>query len=164
MGETARKLRQHCQLTIWQYWLTWQIVSDDKIQITILILRRGALSTPSHPKFGFKLCFVVEFLDYLLLLETEAEKFLYFCLDDNGRKSGPHPLFENIYFFIPTQEDSTHLDLFFGNYCVIHSHLEWVRWMLVCLHEIPNNILMTFQFVQSLKCHAHCLILFQSAF
>ena len=26
-------------------WLSWQIVSDDKIQITILILRRGALST-----------------------------------------------------------------------------------------------------------------------
>jgi len=25
-------------------WLSWQIVSDDKIQITILILRRGALS------------------------------------------------------------------------------------------------------------------------
>ena len=25
-------------------WLGWQIVSDDKIQITILILRRGALS------------------------------------------------------------------------------------------------------------------------
>ena len=27
-------------------WLSWQIVSDDKIQITILILRRGALSIP----------------------------------------------------------------------------------------------------------------------
>ena len=26
-------------------WLSWQIVSDDKIQITILILRQGALST-----------------------------------------------------------------------------------------------------------------------
>ena len=26
-------------------WLSWQIVSDDKIQITILILRRGSLST-----------------------------------------------------------------------------------------------------------------------
>ena len=29
-------------------WLSWQIVSDDKIQITILILRRGALSM-LHP-------------------------------------------------------------------------------------------------------------------
>ena len=28
-------------------WLSWQIVSDDKIQITILILRRGALSRPN---------------------------------------------------------------------------------------------------------------------
>ena len=30
-------------------WLSWQIVSDDKIQITILMLRRGALSTSSSP-------------------------------------------------------------------------------------------------------------------
>ena len=31
-------------LFVWN-WLSWQIVIDDKIQITILILRRGALST-----------------------------------------------------------------------------------------------------------------------
>ena len=29
-------------------WLSWQIVSDDKIQITILILRRGALSNVTN--------------------------------------------------------------------------------------------------------------------
>ena len=34
-------VRQHCRLTIWSSWL---IVSDDKIQITLLIARRGALS------------------------------------------------------------------------------------------------------------------------
>ena len=28
-------------------WLTWQIVSDDKIQITLLILRQDAFSSPA---------------------------------------------------------------------------------------------------------------------
>ena len=40
-------LRQHCRLTIWNNWLSRQIagsVSDVKIQITLLILRRGAWS------------------------------------------------------------------------------------------------------------------------
>ena len=31
-------------LFVWN-WLSWQMISDDKIQITILILRRGALSS-----------------------------------------------------------------------------------------------------------------------
>ena len=35
--------RQHCRLTICIELVERQIVSDDKIQITILILRRGAL-------------------------------------------------------------------------------------------------------------------------
>ena len=30
-------------------WLSWQTVSDDKIQVTILILRRGALSNSDPP-------------------------------------------------------------------------------------------------------------------
>ena len=34
-------------LFVWN-WLSWQIVLDDKIQITILILRRVALSTRDH--------------------------------------------------------------------------------------------------------------------
>ena len=37
--------KQHCCLTIWNNWLRRQIVSDDKIQIILLILGRGALST-----------------------------------------------------------------------------------------------------------------------
>ena len=31
-------------------WLSWQIVSDDKIQIPILILRRGALSSGQYQR------------------------------------------------------------------------------------------------------------------
>ena len=44
-------LRQHCRLTIWNNWLSRQIavsVSDVKIQITLLILGRGALSSNLH--------------------------------------------------------------------------------------------------------------------
>ena len=58
VSNRQRYLREHIQyyffttphldsiaasLFVWN-WLSWQIVSDDKIQITILILRRGALS------------------------------------------------------------------------------------------------------------------------
>ena len=44
-------LRQHCRLTIWNNWLSRQIavsVSDDQIQITLLILGWGALSNWSY--------------------------------------------------------------------------------------------------------------------
>ena len=44
-------LRQHCRLTIWNNWLSRQIavsVSDVKIQITLLILGRDALSNWSN--------------------------------------------------------------------------------------------------------------------
>ena len=38
--------RQHCRLSICDYWLSWtNTVSEAKIQITLLILRRGALSS-----------------------------------------------------------------------------------------------------------------------
>ena len=49
---TIGKVEYNCaciaaSLFVWN-WLSWQIVLDDKIQITILILKRGALSTRDH--------------------------------------------------------------------------------------------------------------------
>ena len=72
-------------LFVWD-WLSWQIVSDDKTQITVLILRRGAFSTPQRlPKCFFsyyrasvKIALMVNFN----ILATLVMTFSRCCLDE----------------------------------------------------------------------------------
>ena len=48
----AVPVRQHCRLSICEYWLSFTNTdseSEAKIQITLLKLRRGALSMEDHP-------------------------------------------------------------------------------------------------------------------
>ena len=43
-GKALKPAHIQCHKLVWN-WLSWQTVSDNKIQISILILRRGALSS-----------------------------------------------------------------------------------------------------------------------
>ena len=46
LGRTLHTVRQHCRLSICEYWLSLtNTVTEAKIQMTLLILRRGVLST-----------------------------------------------------------------------------------------------------------------------
>ena len=54
-------------------WLSWQIVPDDKIQTSLLLLWRGALTNMNIVFIGGKACFVGLFLILFLLARSHAK-------------------------------------------------------------------------------------------
>ena len=62
-------------------WLSWQIVPDDKIQTSLLLLWRGALTNMNIVFIGGKACFVGLFLILFLLARSDT-KYLVAQLDE----------------------------------------------------------------------------------